>query len=458
MAIAVGTLDPGVYDKYKSFADVQTAQRNNALLQQTAQIKNATDANIYKTQVLSAAAGSGNPDVVNAALQHLNDSGIDTSDVPTDLPSLTKYTDAARLAQSPLGSLLGAGLKAEGNLNQAAGITGNTGTAGGIDPLSASIAAKLGGFTGNQPAANIAAQPAAAVAAMPANTPGAPIPNPPSAVPLPQPDNQGVIAIPAKPVQVAAIDGTAPAVNISQTPTQSIPIYTPSPQQPGETQAAYQARKAGELEQFKINNAAALKQQDSQASTTGELNAKDIESAAKADQLTKRLEMNLNAMLTLNPNVPSSGILPGGAHTYLSQVTGANPGLGKAGIGDNGAGATASNQWDQINNQQVLSEIQQFLAAGGANTRINQTLDKIAQAASGIDKNSLPGSREAQIKNALAEIQNKNVSVQNLVGGNQQYQPIPVTQLPMGSAAAASQQQFNAQKGVVPYTAYFGGQ
>lgn len=175
----------------------------------------------------------------------------------------------------------------------------------------------------------------------------------------------------------------------------------------------------------------------SEATKTGENNAANTLQADKSGELTNRLEMNLNAMLKLNPDVPSSGFIPAGGHTYMSQATGANPWMGDMGIGDKGVGATAANQWDQINNQQIISEIQQFIASGGANTRINQTLDRIVQAASGIDKSALPQAREKMIKNALAEIRNKNVSSGNLAGGNQPYQQIPV----QGGGQAPTQQQ-----------------
>lgn len=158
----------------------------------------------------------------------------------------------------------------------------------------------------------------------------------------------------------------------------------------------------------------------SEATKTGENTAGNTLLEHKADELTKRLEMNLNAMLELNPNVPSSGFIPASAKVYMSQGMGANE------MGDKGVAAGAAQQWDQINNQQILSEIQQFIASGGANTRTNQTLERIVRAASGIDRNALPASRESQIRNALTEIQNKNISAGNLVGKNQPYQPIPV--------------------------------
>ncbi len=228
---------------------------------------------------------------------------------------------------------------------------------------------------------------------------------------------------PAPPMQ----NGALPPVGFNAPTNQN----QPAGGDPRYTQAINDAwmldpNQVPKLEQSQIENDPANVQRKSKSEATGKDEAANTLLASKSDELTKRLEMNLNAMLELNPNVPSGGFVPAGGHTYLSQATGANQWMGDMGIGDKGAGALAANQWDQINNQQIISEIQQFIASGGANTRTNQTLERIVKAASGIDKNGLPASREAQIKNALAEIQNKNVSAENIAGGNKSYQPIPV--------------------------------
>jgi len=193
--------------------------------------------------------------------------------------------------------------------------------------------------------------------------------------------------------------------------------FSPPQQNPGETMSAYNARVQQAFEAYKSDPSYLATVEA--AKKGGTLEVENAEAARKADELTKRLGMNLNAMLQLNPDVPSTGFIPGSWKAAGDQALAAN------GFSD-GNTAKAANQWDQINNQQILSEIQQFIASGGANTRTNQTLERIVRAASGINRNDLPASREAQIKNALAEIQNKNVSAQNLAGGNEQYQPVPV--------------------------------
>lgn len=421
-------MDASALGQIKSFTDVNQARQQAQLVNQAAQIDTASKANIYKTQVLSAAAGSGDQAIYQGALQHLSQNGIDVSDVPIDLATGTKYVESGRMALSPLGPLFNAQQKIVGN-NQAA-ILG----LGGVNQAKAAgqwqEVPNLGVF-GLPSVAGINAMPAAQAASMPVQ---------PSIQPIQkQPLDQGYMQMPPSKadMQVAAIDGPAPVVNISQTPTNSplissLPPYNPPAPIVGDSPGTTKANLDRYDQAYKMQNAGALKRQEAEASTTGDINAKDIEAAKKADELTKRLDMNLQAMEKLNKDVPSSGFIPQGSKVYLNQALSAN-GLA------NGAPAVASHQFDKINNDQILSDIQQFVATGGANTRINQTLEKIVQAASGIDKTASPEARAAMLKAARAEIANKNATQQNVVGGNQQYQDIPVT----GSLAQQSRDKFN---------------
>lgn len=167
------------------------------------------------------------------------------------------------------------------------------------------------------------------------------------------------------------------------------------------------------------------KLQTTQAETEGKNTAENQLGAAKAEQLTQRLQQNLEAMLKLNPDVPYTGVFSGDQAVRADQAIAANPWwnfLNK----DAPAAVDAAKQWDQINNQQVISEIQQFINTAGAGTRTNQTLEKIVKAASSVDKDAPPATRQHLIQNALAEIQNKNISAENLAGAKQPYSPIPV--------------------------------
>lgn len=235
-----------------------------------------------------------------------------------------------------------------------------------------------------------------------------------------------------KAVSVTPVTNASAPLTPSGTPDNAVVNYSPvnpnsSPaavapfsfraQRPGETTDAYKTAQQQAFEAYKADPTVVASEEA--AKKSGGLQVENAEAAKKADELTKRLGMNLQAMLQLNPDVPSTGFIPGNWKAATDQALAAN------GYG-NGNTAKAANQWDQINNQQILSEIQQFIASGGANTRTNQTLERIVRAASGINRNDLPASREAQIKNTLAEIQNKDVSAQNLAGGNQSYSPVPV--------------------------------
>lgn len=408
-------LDYNILNNQKSVIDQSRLQQDFDLKKaatlaaiQGAGVDAATKANIYKTQVLSAATATGDQGLYDRARANLSQNGIDISDYPDDVAGAAQVAQAGKIAQSPYGALINGGAKIAdltGTIPPALKNLIGGGTAPPAPTINISPPAPINTPTTGAPAAG---------AAPVINTAPAQMPEPPDLPKLNDPNSPNPPA--AAPAPLAA--RTAPQF--------SYPAYDPAS---GKTFDAYNKEKAGALDLFKLNNAASIKRDESFAGTLGETDAKNVESAKKADELTKRLEMNLQAMLKLNKDVPSSGFIPGGAKSYLSQA------LSENGVG-NGQAATAGNQWDQINNQQVLSEIQQFLAAGGANTRINQTLDKIVQAASGINRNDTSQSREAQIKNALAEIKNKNVSVQNLVGNNQNYQEIPVnTSAPAAPAA-----------------------
>lgn len=421
-------IDAGVFNNIKTFADYQRAdqdfQMRRALAAQQLQtggIDAASKANAYKTQLLSGAAAGGQQ-AYDQARQTLQGQGIDTSEYAPDVGTANAQLQSARLAQSPLGSLLNAGLKMDSNDIARAGITG-------VLPAGSNVPAIAAGILPNAaPTAGQAAPPSVAQPQQDAPYSVTDVMQARTAM-----DNG---QMPAPPASVQNLPVSAPANTAAISPR-----FSPPAQNPNETLPAYNARAQRAFEAYKTDPK--YLQASKAAEKTGELSAVDQEAANKAQELTNRLKMNLEAMQRLNPDVPSAGIFPESLQEYGSQVSAAHPNL-TLGMGDNGKGVTAANQWDQINNQQVISEIQQFLASGGANTRINQTLDRIMRAASAVDKSGLPNSRSAQINNALAEISNKNVSGQNLAATTngapkQEYSPIPVqTPLPDGVPQGAS--------------------
>lgn len=85
----------------------------------------ASKQNVLATQMLSAAAGTGDQNVWNATLNHVKAAGISTDAIPTDVKQGADWAQAARLAQSPLGTLLNTTTKLDSNSNQATIAAGN---------------------------------------------------------------------------------------------------------------------------------------------------------------------------------------------------------------------------------------------------------------------------------------------------------------------------------------------
>ena len=104
----------------------QLMQQNQAVGNQLAEqkLQQQSQQNVLATQVLSAASSTGNQGLYDSAKMHLSSGGIDTSMWPQDVGSGQTFAQSARLAQSPLGSLLNAGAKMDANniaANTAAG-------------------------------------------------------------------------------------------------------------------------------------------------------------------------------------------------------------------------------------------------------------------------------------------------------------------------------------------------
>lgn len=443
-------LDASVFDRLKTFDDYNRAdqefQLRKAVAAQalhTGGIDAASKANIYKTQLLSGAAAGGQS-AYDQAKQTLQGMGIDSSEYAPDVGTAGQQLQQARLAQSPLGPLLNAGLKIDANNISAVTAAGGSDAAKNLFPglpIGVSgISAITGGIKpATTPTANVAPQPAdprlmgAQQARMLPASGIAPV-TPAQVTSTLDPSGAN---IPPVNVQAAtngtnltptgALPGTEvtpPAQTVTATTSAaSIPKFVPPAYDPAKTKAANDTAVQQAFEQYKADPN--YIRAHSQANKEGELGAVDAEAAAKGTQLIERLKMNLQAMKKLNADTSSAGFLPSSTESYFSQALAAHPML-NAIAGDNGVAANASHQWDQLDMQQVLSEIQQFIQAGGAGARINQTMEKMAKTASSINKEATPTARAALIDNALAEIENKNASIQNVVGGNQKYQPIPV--------------------------------
>lgn len=385
----------------KTIEDYANARQATQNALQTSQLDNLSKQNIYATQLLSGAAATGDQGAYDNALKNLQSNGVDTSAWAPDIATGAKQAAAARLAQSPLGSLLNAGLKEQSNAIQ---LNPQTGT---ISPTSMGQGGILGAL-GGQVAPDVT---------KPWVNPDLPQNPVVTNSPLPTIANNAPIAAPAA-------QYTTPAPTPQQTGG-----FIPPTQLPNEPVPTYRSRVDQAFAQYKESpqavraNAAAGKQ--------GDADIANQEAANKAQGLTDRLTQNLQAMLKLNDSVPQSGFVPASVKAYVSQGLHANPSLSNIGLDTSGNAATSYDQWKQIDLQQTLNEMQQFLAAGGGGAKLNQTIDKAIQKATSIDVNGSPETRKAQIVNALAELSNKNVGAANLVRNNQGQPTQPYAEIPV---------------------------
>lgn len=217
-------IDPNVFNNIKNFPDYQRAdqefQLKRALAAQQLQsggIDAASKANVYKTQLLSGAAAGGQQ-AYDQARQTLQQQGIDTSEYASDVETAGKQLQSARLSQSPLGSLINAGLKMDSNDIQRAGVTG-------VLPNGSNVPVIIGG--------NLPSVQAPTQNSQPTLPPAPPVPPvPPANAPLPAQifgGNNG-----------SELPQPSPGVPVISPGTSS--RFSPPQQNPNETLPAYNAR------------------------------------------------------------------------------------------------------------------------------------------------------------------------------------------------------------------------
>ncbi len=413
MANLASSLDPSILGQVQNFNTVNKADKQAQLVNQAAQIDNASKANIYKTQVLSAAVASGDPRVINSSLQGLNGMGIDTSDVPTDPDKLAAYVQAGRLAQSPLGSLLNAQLKDQSNQIQAAGTMGSANQSQFPSLLNNGAVAKI----------------ATAMTGVPVSgTPtGLTLGNPTQVAQMPP---QQIAQQPI--TQQSAIDepanmGNNPPEPPIQTPAQTtIPKFSPPPQQAGETNTAYNQRVNNAFESYKAdpNYLAAA----AAASQAGKDNATTKLEAIRSDQTNQKLQPNFDALRAINNQVPDNKYgVPYQLKEYLSA---ANP------LSDS-EWASAAAAWKAVNEQQVLNSLAQLTAGG--QIRPSRQIAKMLETGNFVPEEIPPDARLALINTLASESKNSAISAGNinaqLNGGQTQpyVQTMPSTGIPASS-------------------------
>lgn len=365
--------------------------------QGAAQIEVKTKQNLYASQIMGAAAASGDPQRIQMAKQALAQSNIDPSSWSDD-PAQVKLQATAlqQSLMSPLG-VLNAGIQKEKADAETAGTNGT----------------KAPGFTGiSAPSLNSSVQPSGGQGApLPASVPVANLPvfaqsasgQPPSSAPpnLNAPINAAAPSIPQQP---SMNDSKYSALN----PKTAVDVFKADMDAYNNRPDVIQAKKTAEAEGAKA----------------GELPIK----AATASSLSDRIMKGLDALDSINEQgkLPYSGVLDSDTKAFLSNKFGNLPG------GDNQEAARAYQNFADVNKQQVVVSLQDMLAAAPAGSRMSQALIGIINQANGVQTNASQASIRDQIGILRNEVKNIGISEENtnakINGGSvQQYNSIPTS-------------------------------
>lgn len=388
-------LDVGVFDKIKNFTDYQKADQDFQLRKQlaaqqlqTGGIDAASKANIYKTQLLSGAAAGGQA-AYDQARQTLQQQGIDTSEYAPDVNTATNQLNTARLAQSPLGSLLNAGAKLTQNDLQAVQTYGSMDNAvkAGYKPEGLALP-NMGSYS-------------------------APSPNPPPSVatPLqPTPQIAPKVAPSGNNTQLQATGGNAlpngqsdTAATIYPTPAPAptpspapLPKFNPPTQNPGESIAAYNSRAQREFEIWKANPDVLASQKKAEATATKE-GDNTGDTLKSLNIMQTNLPTVLNRFQTMRDNsaAASYGTGTNEDNTGFTQNF-ANNFDGSMGVpGITGATAKANAALKQASSQAVLPELGPMLSQAGV--KGNKFLESLANDAVGLNLSAPPAAKQALI-------------------------------------------------------------
>lgn len=431
-------IDPSVFNNIKSFADYQKAdqdfQARKAAAAQTLQsgaIDQASKANVYATQVLSAASATGDQNAYDQAKQTLQGQGIDTSTWAPDVQSGAQQAQAARLAQSPLGTLFNAQQKVIGNNiagTAAMGSTDAAGAAGFIQPVPSITPS--GGVIITPQITNQAPQPA------PAPAPPAPAPAPaPAASNAPAPmGNQVKIGTAAGDQAVSDMYDAPPAPQ----PAPALAKFSAPKQKDGETIQAYKQRVDTALEAYRADPAYIAA--NAAASETGKAQADAAKAAVGAGANYDQVVQTINGIKALN-NSPTGlpqdrGFLPASTQASLAQNLGGTA-IGNALGVPPQAVADNENAFTKLNEAQTIGAIKELASTG--QIRMTRTLENILNRGYLIEPGSSPTSKNQQSDLILAELNNSKIAAQNVntgLNGGQAtpYQPMPAT----GGTPAAS--------------------
>lgn len=372
------TIDSSALNNQKSLLDMQAAFEARKAAQQAADIDNVTKGNSLINQTIALGAANG-ADGLAAAKSKLAGMNLDASAYSDDPATAAAQALTAQKAASPYGAIFNGEQKVIGNQLAAIG-TGGT------------EARAVAGLSTTNP--NITFNPLDGSVSVNPSSPTPQTSNPSSPSPIP-------VSAPGQPLPNMGNTQPEPPVASTQAPLQNPnPTFSYPPNNGSMTDKQYTDARNAALETFKVNNAAAITQANAAAGVKGKDQGENSDAAISSDEITQRLLMNVGKLRDINSQIPG-GFLAGPETKALIEKR----------LGNSDA-ADAIGQWKQVDQQQILSDLQQ-LVKGNPGLRSNKTIDQMLQRASGVPLDMSQQGRGELLDNLYSEILNKNTTTQN---------------------------------------------
>lgn len=394
--------------------------------QGAAQIDVKTKQNLYASQIMGAAAASGDPQRIQMAKQALAQSNIDPSSWSDD-PSQVKLQATAlqQSLMSPLG-MLNAGIqqqKANAETAQANGTIAppNVGIGSGgqaAPPLNAPV--KPNGDQGtplpqSAPAADVAVFKQAAAGQPPSL--GAPVAD--NGQPAPVKSPQQMLAD----AQSAALERAKARVG---TPPDTTNMPTLKAQ---DANTAYQ----NNIDKAMQNDPQYQMESDTAKGLGSEI-AKQTGASAQSDQMNAKLQANIDGLRKLNPDVPDSAWMsPENKVGFEKRM----PFL----FGDASKDATALSQWENLTHSLTLNGLAQLVSqsAAGSSIRSNKTIVELLKTGTSIPADLPREARASVINDIEAELNNSSTASSNVKNNLTGQKMQPMTSIPVTVQGAATE-------------------
>lgn len=422
--------DASALSRLQNFSDYQRADQEFQLkkLAATQQLQTGSVDAISKTAMLGAqlqaqGAATGDQASYDAAKQKAAALGIDSSGWAADPVTGAKQAQTTIQSFSPLGSLLNAGLKAEGNLGTSTSAMGSTAAGAQAAPLSAAIVNRLSPMLGGGQPVNPAQITPIQARMIPAN----------GMTPAGTPDNAAP-PVSAQAMNLQSPQGVEPLsggdintiVNAASAPAR----FSPPAQQQGETIAAYNARVQQAFEAYKTDPNFVASQEQIKAKAAalgkeqGEARKDAVNSAADYGQVQQTIQ-GIKDLANSDVGLPEDRfMIPASGYAAASQN------FGNQKIADN------YNAFNKLNEAQTIGAIRELANTG--QIKMTRTLENILNRGYLVEPGASKTSKVQQADVVLKELENSKIAAQNvdaqLNGGQTQKFVAPLKSPPPAGA------------------------